>query len=144
MSAASSVFSEEVSRKRMRKGTHSCTECRRRKKSCVMHPNGDKCTECIERGVDCQSQDARPLKHPRVESKQGLQERIVRLESTVQAIVGNLNTGGLTKEVSERKLFPLFTCCRKRSTLSKIICRHGRLLTISRPSSEIRSKFEEV
>lgn len=67
-----------------------------------MHSNGEKCIECTERGVDCQSQDARPLKQPRVESKQGLQERIIRLESTVQAIVGNLNTGGLNKEVSVR------------------------------------------
>ena len=92
MSAVPSALSEETSRKRMRKGTHSCTECRRRKKSCVMLPNGDKCTECTERGVECLSQESRPLKHPRIESKQGLQERIARLETVVQSVVSRLDT----------------------------------------------------
>ena len=58
-----------------------------------MHQNGVKCTECTERGVECVGQDveAKPVKQPRVESKQGLQERIVKLESTVQAITARLN-----------------------------------------------------
>ena len=60
-----------------------------------MHQNSEKCIECTERRVDCirQAIEARPVKQPRVESKQGLQERIVKLESTVQAIVGRLNMG---------------------------------------------------
>lgn len=57
-----------------------------------MLPNGDKCTECVERGVECVSQEAKPLKHPRIESKQGLQERIARLETVVQSVVSRLNT----------------------------------------------------
>lgn len=90
MSASPSVFSDEASRKRMRKGTHSCMECRRRKKSCVTNPNGQKCVECTERGVQCISQDTRPPKRPRVENKQSLQERIVTLETTVHTIVDRL------------------------------------------------------
>ena len=92
MSAMPSVLSDETTRKRMRKGTHSCTECRRRKKSCVMPPNGEKCTECIERGVECLSQESRPLKQPRIESKQALQVRIARLETVVQSVVDRLDT----------------------------------------------------
>ena len=57
-----------------------------------MLPNGEKCTECIERGVECLSQESRPLKHPRIESKQGLQERIVKLESVVQSVVSRLDS----------------------------------------------------
>ncbi|KAL8823439.1 MAG: hypothetical protein Q9191_005856 [Dirinaria sp. TL-2023a] len=95
MSAASSVYSDaKPPAKRMRKGTHSCTECRRRKKSCIVLPGHDKCTECTGRSVQCISQEPVPVeKRPRVESKQGLQERIVRLESTVQAIIDRLEGG---------------------------------------------------
>ena len=57
-----------------------------------MLPSGDKCTECTERGVECLSQESGPLKHPRIESKQGLQERIARLESVVQSVVSRLDT----------------------------------------------------
>ena len=104
MSASPSVFSDEASRKRMRKGTHSCTECRRRKKSCVTHPNGDKCVECTERGVECISQDTRPPKRPRVESKQSLQERIVTLENTVHAIIDRLGIDPSAGEVRSTSL----------------------------------------
>ena len=56
-----------------------------------MLPDGDKCTECIERGVECLSQESRPLKHPRIDSKQGLQERLARLENVVQSVVHRLD-----------------------------------------------------
>ena len=73
-----------------------------------MHEDGKKCTECAERGVECLSQEARPLKQPRVESKQGLQERIVKLESLVESLVDRLDDDrGSTKEVRLFCLVPI-------------------------------------
>ncbi|KFZ16878.1 hypothetical protein V502_04850 [Pseudogymnoascus sp. VKM F-4520 (FW-2644)] len=40
-------------RKRMRKGTQSCTECRRRKIRCSFRPGDDICSPCSNRGSHC-------------------------------------------------------------------------------------------
>ena len=71
-----------------------------------MLPGEDKCTECTGRSVQCISQEPVALdKRPRVESKQGLQERIVRLESTVQAIIDRLEKGDDIAEVIDQFFF---------------------------------------
>ncbi|KAH7073053.1 hypothetical protein FB567DRAFT_401680, partial [Paraphoma chrysanthemicola] len=45
-------------RKKMRKGTHSCFECRRRKIRCIFQPdNPDVCSECFARGSRCVDQE---------------------------------------------------------------------------------------
>ena len=85
----------------MRKGTHSCVECRRRKKSCITRPNNSKCTECIERGVDCLRQDAKPVKQPRVDRNEGLQERVDQLENMVRTLVDRLDGDSQSHEVSQ-------------------------------------------
>jgi hypothetical protein len=49
-------------RREMRKGTHSCTECRRRKVKCVFStPDSDTCTVCLRRGSRCFSQADSPV-----------------------------------------------------------------------------------
>ncbi|KFX92085.1 hypothetical protein V490_05575 [Pseudogymnoascus sp. VKM F-3557] len=45
-------------RKRMRKGTQSCTECRRRKIRCSFRPGDDICSPCSSRGSHCIDQQA--------------------------------------------------------------------------------------
>ena len=67
-----------------------------------MHPNSQKCTECTDRGVECVSQNSRPAKHPRVESKRDLQRRIGTLENAVQSILSRMDANGKFKEVSWR------------------------------------------
>ena len=69
-----------------------------------MHANGQKCTECTDRGVECVSQDSRPAKHPRAESKLDLQKRIGTLENAVQSILGRIDADGKIREVSWRLL----------------------------------------
>ncbi|KAF2090644.1 hypothetical protein K490DRAFT_15370, partial [Saccharata proteae CBS 121410] len=45
-------------KKKMRKGTHSCFECRRRKIRCIYTPeNQSECTECFARGSKCIDQE---------------------------------------------------------------------------------------
>lgn len=49
--------------KKMRKGTHSCSECRRRKTRCVSTSDSEICNGCISRGTECVDQacgDSRP------------------------------------------------------------------------------------
>ena len=44
-------------RKRVRKGTHSCWECRRRKVKCLLaSPDDDICINCRRKGTQCVSQ----------------------------------------------------------------------------------------
>jgi hypothetical protein len=46
-----------IKRRKFRKGTHSCQECRRRKVKCVFStPDSTTCVVCLRRGVHCLSQ----------------------------------------------------------------------------------------
>ncbi|RMJ15705.1 hypothetical protein BHE90_006281 [Fusarium euwallaceae] len=47
-------------RKRMRKGTRSCTECRRRKIRCIFPPSSSVCSHCSVRGSPCIDQNEGP------------------------------------------------------------------------------------
>ncbi|KAF2824719.1 hypothetical protein CC86DRAFT_295670 [Ophiobolus disseminans] len=50
---------DSVARKRkrnLRKGTHSCWACKRRKEKCTFGDNSDVCTGCLRRGTRCVSQ----------------------------------------------------------------------------------------
>ncbi|KAH7131093.1 hypothetical protein EDB81DRAFT_807913 [Dactylonectria macrodidyma] len=51
-------------RKRMRKGTHSCNECRRRKIRCLFPPNSSVCSPCSSRGSRCVDQLQQPFPSP--------------------------------------------------------------------------------
>ncbi|KAH6975669.1 hypothetical protein EDB80DRAFT_740459, partial [Ilyonectria destructans] len=51
-------------RRPMRKGTHSCTECRRRKIRCTFASNASVCSPCSARGSSCLNQRREPFLHP--------------------------------------------------------------------------------
>lgn len=64
----SSHAQSEAKRRKLRKGTHSCWECKRRKMKCVFDAPTDTttCTGCRRRGSQCVSQEyvdkhARPM-----------------------------------------------------------------------------------
>ena len=60
-SADMSTLSEVTgSQKRVRKGTHSCVECRRRKRRCIWPSEADKCASCATQGNRCFEQTYRP------------------------------------------------------------------------------------
>ncbi|KAI4254306.1 MAG: hypothetical protein LQ352_003162 [Teloschistes flavicans] len=47
----------EAKRRRLRKGTHSCWECKRRKMKCIFDPAVNICNGCRRRGSQCLSQE---------------------------------------------------------------------------------------
>ncbi|KAK8165738.1 hypothetical protein BC567DRAFT_199897 [Phyllosticta citribraziliensis] len=74
-------------RKRMRKGTHSCFECRRRKIRCIYsddHPG--QCTECFARGSRCVDQEHAESEAV-VDNRKNLRERVAKLEALVEALL---------------------------------------------------------
>lgn len=74
-------------RKKMRKGTHSCFECRRRKIRCI-YPvdNPNVCSECFARGSRCIDQEhADP--EVVVDHRKNLRERVSRLEALVDTLL---------------------------------------------------------
>ncbi|KAF2666042.1 hypothetical protein BT63DRAFT_416469 [Microthyrium microscopicum] len=110
--------------KDMRKGTHSCTECRRRKTRCTPLPSYPQmCVECFSRGLRCTDQSPGPRK-PAPEQKTNLRDRVSRLEHLVQQI----------QETKDDKPIP---CARDTKTI------YTRLMddvTITIPTS---SKYQE-
>ncbi|KAF2749620.1 hypothetical protein M011DRAFT_474979 [Sporormia fimetaria CBS 119925] len=74
-------------RKKMRKGTHSCFECRRRKIRCIFPPeNPSICSECFARGSRCIDQEhANP--DIVVDHRKNLRERVSRLEALVDSLL---------------------------------------------------------
>lgn len=96
MSASPSVVSvsDEPPRKKLRKGTHSCIECRRRKKSCVARPaTPGCCEECFNRGIQCHKQEVSLGTKRRVgEGKQNLPERVAELETALISLSQKLGT----------------------------------------------------
>jgi len=74
-------------RKKMRKGTHSCFECRRRKIRCIYQAdNPDVCSECFARGSRCIDQESA---NPEVivDHRKNLRERVSRLEALVDSLL---------------------------------------------------------
>ena len=49
---------EDRPKKKMRKGTHSCISCRRRKIRCVFLPDAQTCNDCLSRGSQCIDQES--------------------------------------------------------------------------------------
>ncbi|KAL1595794.1 hypothetical protein SLS60_009483 [Paraconiothyrium brasiliense] len=74
-------------RKKMRKGTHSCFECRRRKIRCIFPAdNPNVCSECFARGSRCIDQEnADP--EVVVDHRKNLRERVSRLEALVDSLL---------------------------------------------------------
>lgn len=74
-------------RKKMRKGTHSCFECRRRKIRCIFSPdNPSICTECFARGSRCVDQEHADS-DVIVDHRKNLRERVAQLESLVNSLI---------------------------------------------------------
>lgn len=77
-------FEPEAKRRRLRKGTHSCWECKRRKVRCTFESATDAvCITCRRRGAKCVSQEL-PEEPSRVEDSAG---RIVRVEALLNQLV---------------------------------------------------------
>ena len=104
MSEASRASSEqdhgkpgEAKRRKVRKGTRSCWECKRRKMRCVFsEPSDDACIACRKRGSSCVSQsypEGTPGGPTTKDDRSRLMgERIVRVEALVEQLVKQAGT----------------------------------------------------
>jgi len=73
--------------KRLRLGTKSCAECRRRKVRCIFEPNTKICKECAAHEVECISQQSvHATKQSPKEDNQDLQAKLQGLEQMVHRL----------------------------------------------------------
>lgn len=95
--------SEDHPRKRMRKGTRSCQECRRRKIRCVFQPDAHVCNGCAPRGTECIEQNLVDTRVTPLEKRKNVRDRLGQLEDMVGQILHKLDTKeGPNRESSER------------------------------------------
>ncbi|KAJ5728951.1 uncharacterized protein N7483_003459, partial [Penicillium malachiteum] len=84
-------------RKKMRKGTKSCSECRRRKIRCTYdNDRRDTCSECRLRGSKCLDQENGPddpsaSSNSAATERYSLRERVAHLETVVQSLAHKLD-----------------------------------------------------
>ncbi|EZF35925.1 hypothetical protein H101_00557 [Trichophyton interdigitale H6] len=103
-----SLHDQEPQRKKMRKGTKSCYECRRRKIRCTYAPTRPGiCNECHARGSSCIDQEHAPLRPEAAKLRIGdqsysLRERVAALEHTVSKLVKQMDESdkGRSKETA--------------------------------------------
>lgn len=91
------IPSQETSAKqrKVRKGTHSCWECKRRKIRCIFLSLGDvACIGCQRRRTTCVSQDMPEALSPARKGNRYLSERIARVEDVVKSLAASKDVGG--------------------------------------------------
>lgn len=82
-------------RKKMRKGTKSCIECRRRKIKCTFEPGRTSiCNECFARGSTCIDQEHADLSTYSAttsnDQSSSLKDRVTQLEDLVKQVLDRL------------------------------------------------------
>ncbi|KAK0732908.1 hypothetical protein B0T26DRAFT_622077, partial [Lasiosphaeria miniovina] len=78
-------------RRKVRKGTHSCWECRRRKIRCQFGPGNDAvCLPCQGRGSSCRSQEFVDESRPQQQPDRRMAQRLGRLEDLMSKLVDRI------------------------------------------------------
>ncbi|CZR60123.1 uncharacterized protein PAC_10018 [Phialocephala subalpina] len=77
--------------KRMRLGTRSCAECRRRKVRCIYGTNKTVCSECSLHEVDCIPQGAAKASRPNSEDGEDVYQKLANLEDMVRRICSTMD-----------------------------------------------------
>ncbi|KAJ5624049.1 hypothetical protein N7510_000358 [Penicillium lagena] len=109
-----SSMPEEYRRKRVRKGTKSCCECKRRKIKCILSPDLSICTGCLERSTPCLSQEYVDDRPPHHAEDSALDRRMARVELLLETLmdripwgqVGDLTPSSISATANESR--PLF------------------------------------
>lgn len=82
-------------RRKVRKGTRSCWECKRRKVRCNFTTEDDTvCISCRQRGAKCVSQEFPEVSAPADRGRQ--MDRIVRVEALLEKLAKSVATGAGT------------------------------------------------
>lgn len=82
---------QQPPRKKVRKGTSSCWECKHRKVRCTVSENDTSCRECLTRGSACHSQDLPEPENPRESERATLNERLGRVETLLERVINRLD-----------------------------------------------------
>ena len=91
MSASvSSESDSNLRRKRLRKGTHSCIQCRRRKVRCIFESNTSRCENCIARDAQCTQQASVPERQTPSTRRTSTSRRLRKVEVVLDQILERL------------------------------------------------------
>ncbi|KAK3369995.1 hypothetical protein B0H63DRAFT_305345 [Podospora didyma] len=89
--------SEASKRRKIRKGTRSCWECKRRKIRCTFASDADSiCIGCRRRGTQCVSQEFPEEESTPPDRGRLMGDRIVRVEALIEKLVQQVSTDGRT------------------------------------------------
>ena len=80
---------DSLPRRTMRKGTHSCLECRQRKVRCVSEPHARKCNGCSLKELPCTDQELHRPRSPNLGERKSTGERLQRLEGMLNQVLRN-------------------------------------------------------
>ncbi|KAL8689356.1 MAG: hypothetical protein Q9218_004959 [Villophora microphyllina] len=103
MTTPSSESADYNPRKRMRKGTHSCLECRRRKIRCIYEPNANTCNRCISKSLECTEQEYGDAKALGADKRKSMRQRTSELEGMIGQILTKLDSNTTTPQDAETK-----------------------------------------
>ena len=91
-----STLSDEdaAKQRRMRKGTHSCRECRERKVRCIFKSGLEICDNCLRRGRSCVDQGNGKSQTSETSQKKSVSERLGEIEGVVREILHKIDSHG--------------------------------------------------
>ena len=78
---------DSPSRRPMRKGTHSCLECRQRKIRCVSEPHARKCSSCFRKALHCTEQELRRSRSPNHSERKITRNRAYEHETKLEELL---------------------------------------------------------
>ncbi|OCL06582.1 hypothetical protein AOQ84DRAFT_343131 [Glonium stellatum] len=88
MSGSSVTPIREHRRKRVRKGTRSCWECRRRKIKCIYQSDDHSiCVSCLDKGTTCLSQEYVDDQSPHDAGNSALDQRMGKVEALLEKLM---------------------------------------------------------
>jgi hypothetical protein len=82
-------------RRKVRKGTQSCWECKKRKVRCIWAPSKTTCENCVRRRTTCISQEYPDV--PALSTKaadDGVEDRLSRVENLLERLVNATTYAG--------------------------------------------------
>jgi len=78
----------EIKKRKVRKGTRSCWECRRRKMRCIFRSPADSiCISCQRRGAECVGQQFPEVISTSLDRSLQMGDRVVRVEALVEKLL---------------------------------------------------------
>lgn len=78
----------EAKRKKIRRGTRSCWECKRRKMKCIFHSaTDDICAGCQRRAIKCVSQDSPEEAPAPLNRFRQMSDRVMKVEGLIEQLI---------------------------------------------------------